>query len=870
MREEEVVQKYICQRMPGTGNWVFNHPTFQAWLNPRGPSCLWLSGAAGAGKSILCATILNGLRRQRIPSSTFISCFSNTDVGSTDCLRNILRVIISQLMQQQEPPLHASKLSSLLMDLEQYMHPIPPADFRYQLRKILNSLDAKQNIVFVVDDFDSNEWARLTFIDEIIQANIYRSKLNTVKCLLASRTTFLNTENSSQLMSIDMSEEPGVLSDVFHFAMKNVAVLPSISIEQSHVLEVSHRLCYRANGIFLWVVLALEDLQNSCELLETVDDIPYGIEGIYERRLRLITAQDGPTAHKILSWLAVAYKSLSVSELSEALAIEDPKRLDLGYPARLGTNDGQTFTKSDLYRTCGSLITVTEEGIVNFRHSSVRRFLLSGGGLVPSRPGTQDSHELVAQACLSLLGSDVEESLILLSPDRCETEALVREPVSSLFRYVARYWSAHFRLVERRSRSLNTMVQYLFERALRRACEKAVVPEPLRSTRVLRTALLHLYAYYGFSSLARIYLETGIDPNDRSCVFCETPMNIATTRGNGEYVALLLKKGASVHACTDETAETPLHRACAYGSSGTARLLLRQDIDTCNLSDAFGNTPLHLAATSGNLELIKLLIDHGADVNVVSKATNETPLHLAASHGHQLTVIALLDGRSASPTAVDIYGSIVQKPYFQTWSEDFLQHGEHGAFVWEADARDSAERDLQSLLLLPKQYADTSVRNHNGRTALQEAARCGHEVVVRILLDGDDNFTGGKRAQFDALQLAAEYGHLSVVKLLLKRGACNYTDSKDWGALIERVFVNGHQAIANLLIWQAFGSEIAGASLKWPIVSLAQGSRHSIVQEFPHRKRTQGEKKKSAMKRSGSGASERRTSYRLPFRSRNS
>ena len=868
--QEEVVRKYTSQRMPGTSNWIFNHPVYQAWLDSRGVSCLWISGAAGSGKSTLCAAILGNLKKhQQSQSSTYISCFPNTDNDSTDSARDVLRILISQLIRYQKPPMNVSILLSLLDELERNLQRIPQASFRHQIRRIFNALGVKQKIVFVFDDFDSNEWIKSTFIDEIIQANLYRTKVGYIKCLFASRSPLVITESSNQLASIDMSKEPGVYSDIFHYAIKNVTVLPSITVERSHVLEVSRRLCYRADGIFLWVVLALEDLQGSSEPLETVDNIPHGIEGIYERRLRLIAPEDWHVAQKIFSWLAVSYRSLSISELSEALVIDNRNLPSLVPQAPDRTKDEPLFSETEIYRICGSLVRVIDEDIISFRHSSIQRYLLSGAGLVSSRYGIQNSYELVAKACLILLGSDEVETFSLLSQDLSQTEAEIRHPVPGLSRYVATYWASHVRLIERKSRSVNTMLQYLFERALKKSCHRQTPGVSWRS-RTLKTCLLQLCAYHGFSSLTQMYLESGVDPNDRSCTSCDTPLHIAATKGNTECVALLLKKGSSIDGSTDDMGETSLHVACFNGSLSIAKMILTSKPDTCDTTDMFGNTPLHCAAAFGHVEIVKLLLDHGADCNAITKATHETPIHLAAGHGHQQVVIALVDGRNAFSSVVDCYNSITQQPYFQTWSEDLMQdNNENGPFVWEADARDLADNEMRSLLVSSKQYADPIIRNHEGRTALQEAALHGHETVVRVLLDGDDAFTGGKTDQICALQLAAEKGRLSVVRLLLKRGVYSASGSGNWGSLIERVSNNGHEEVANLLMWQAFGSEVAGVAFKWPTVSLAMESRRPDIQELLHRKRMQREMRSSTVKRSGSSAGERRASYRLPFRSRN-
>ncbi|MCJ1283218.1 hypothetical protein MMC26_002546 [Xylographa opegraphella] len=873
-RQEEVVQKYASQRMPGTSNWIFDHPSYQAWLDPYGASCLWIIGAAGAGKSTLCTAILDNLKHhQQLQPSTYISCFSNTDNVATDSAKDVLRILIYQLIEYYKPTTNVSMLLSLLDNLERHVQKVPQASFKHYLSKMFNALSEKRNIIFVFDDFDINEWIKPTLIDVIIKANHHRSEAGCLKCLFASRSSFISTESSNHLAFIDMSNEPGVYSDMFHYAVKNVMVLPSISFEHSHVLEVSHRLCHRAAGIFLWVVLALEDLQGSCEPLETVENIPHGIAGIYERRLASIASEDWPVAQKILSWLAVAYRSLSLSELSEALVIENQNIASLSPQASDHPKNEQQFSETEIYRICGSLVRVTGEDIVTFRHSSVRRYLVSGTGTLSSKYGAQNPHELVAKACLVLMGSVDEESFSLLSQDPSHMISNIPQPAAGLIKYVATYWAPHVRLVERKSRSVNTMLQYLFERTLKRSYQRCSIPERSWRTQIMKTGLLQLFAYHGFTALTQMYLESGVDPNNIPCTSCDTPLHIAVAKGNTECVALLLKSGACINESTNHTGGNLLHVACSIGSLSIAKMILRSDPNTCHTTDLFGYTPLHFAVACGNVELLNLLLDYGADYNATTTATYETPLHLAAGHGHHQAVIALVDGRNAFSPAVDVYDSITQQTYFKTWSEDLVQdNGENGPFVWDSDARHLADTDIKSLLSATTQYADPSKRNYEGRTALQEAALCGHETVVQVLLGGDEEFTGGRKDQVYALQLAAEHGHLSVVELLLKRGVYAYSGSREWGALIEKAANNGHQAVANLLMWQAFGSEIGGSAFKWPTVSLATRSRRVPVQEILHRKRMQRGMRNSTVKRSGSGAGTggRQPSYRLPFRSRNS
>jgi len=47
---------------PGTGDWFLSSHQFAQWFQPGKPSSLWLHGIPGAGKTILCSTIIENVR----------------------------------------------------------------------------------------------------------------------------------------------------------------------------------------------------------------------------------------------------------------------------------------------------------------------------------------------------------------------------------------------------------------------------------------------------------------------------------------------------------------------------------------------------------------------------------------------------------------------------------------------------------------------------------------------------------------------------------------------------------------------------------------------------------------------------------------
>ncbi|KAG8179959.1 hypothetical protein JTE90_015408 [Oedothorax gibbosus] len=108
----------------------------------------------------------------------------------------------------------------------------------------------------------------------------------------------------------------------------------------------------------------------------------------------------------------------------------------------------------------------------------------------------------------------------------------------------------------------------------------------------------------------------------------ETPLHIATIKGDYKRVQSLLKKGANVNT-PDFAGWTPLHEACNHGWYKIAKLLIEFDAEVNAVGlDKF--TPLHDAAVNEHEDIVKLLLKYGANP-LQENAHRRTPLDLAKS-----------------------------------------------------------------------------------------------------------------------------------------------------------------------------------------------------------------------------------------------
>lgn len=198
--------------------------------------------------------------------------------------------------------------------------------------------------------------------------------------------------------------------------------------------------------------------------------------------------------------------------------------------------------------------------------------------------------------------------------------------------------------------------------------------------------------------------------------------------------------------------------------------------------DEYGFTPLILACSKGNLKVIKLLIKAGADIEQDRWNTNGeyfTPIHFAAS----LEILDYLLNQGADINATDMMGNTLINSVISrndnTWANFLIDRGADptiGDAVYKA-----IEKKNYPIL---KKIFNSGV---DMRIYLLELASQGFTEYVSEILEGQNLYISR------ALFLAAEYGHGSIVKLLIQNGADVNTKYSEESEL-ERACWNDYEA----------------------------------------------------------------------------
>ncbi|KAJ3502685.1 hypothetical protein NMY22_g18506 [Coprinellus aureogranulatus] len=121
---------------------------------------------------------------------------------------------------------------------------------------------------------------------------------------------------------------------------------------------------------------------------------------------------------------------------------------------------------------------------------------------------------------------------------------------------------------------------------------------------------LNFASYTGDIELVTRLLECGADPNFQGGVY-GTALQAACIPGNLGVVSLLLEHGADLNLIGGHHSSA-LHACAYYGRVGCAQALLEHKADP-NVRDKYGGTPLHGACYWGKTWVAELLLDFGAD-----------------------------------------------------------------------------------------------------------------------------------------------------------------------------------------------------------------------------------------------------------------
>ncbi|KUL88341.1 hypothetical protein ZTR_05029 [Talaromyces verruculosus] len=299
----------------------------------------------------------------------YFFCDSSSDVNRTAIA--VLRGLLYQLVKQ-----HPTLMRHLLP--------------RYNERKdkLFGSFDALWTVLldiakssdgmefyYIIDALDECEPdSQKSLLDQIHQTfsnlNSKGSAPSNMHVLITSRPYHEIRRSLSIFRSKDLATYEAVASDLRKVIKEKVEVLSKRNrYPKSLIADVSRVLKEKAEGTFLWVGIACDELAQvqSRNALKTLQALPRGLNSLYQKLLETAITTSGEEDKtmilEMLSFVAFALRPLTLAELSGACQLYPDEEED----CRL------QFTQ-EIIDSCRLMIVVQDEH-VRLLHKSVKDFL---------------------------------------------------------------------------------------------------------------------------------------------------------------------------------------------------------------------------------------------------------------------------------------------------------------------------------------------------------------------------------------------------------------------------------------------------------------------------------------------------------------
>jgi ankyrin repeat protein len=205
-----------------------------------------------------------------------------------------------------------------------------------------------------------------------------------------------------------------------------------------------------------------------------------------------------------------------------------------------------------------------------------------------------------------------------------------------------------------------------------------------------------------------------------------TPLHHAAYNGDVLSVTALRDNRAEINAISNQF-RTPLHMAANNNHVEIVRILLEAGADI-EAKDEHGCTPLHIACKKGSQDCVELLLREGAKLTAVDER-QWSPLHYASYNGHPRAVNFLMKWDADFDMLYGMKNSQNRTAFIISKNEAVKKAFNHLSKACK-------EGDLDMVRILIREGEDKNQLTHDyGNTPLHIAAREGHYLIVRYLLD---------------------------------------------------------------------------------------------------------------------------------------
>ncbi|PYI18867.1 hypothetical protein BO99DRAFT_297494, partial [Aspergillus violaceofuscus CBS 115571] len=581
----------IERHLDGTCEWLFQSHAYSRWIDEHG--LLLIRGNPGSGKSTLLKFALENQREAVVSTTCLVMSFffysSGTELQRS--LAGLTRLLLLQLCEQDANSKNSFHeicrnrwIAEQKKNEEMKWHQNELQGIFERL--VLECSTRRETTIFIdaVDECRDQDRDHLIRLFHRLRGRAQMRQKRPRVCF----TCRLYPDGQINEDFVIRLEEKSQ-HDIQAFIEQELR-LPDE--KESAVNDLNQFLYIKANGIFLWLLLVIQQVHEmsakglSLKFIRSeISKCPQELDGLYEDLVRRIEDAELLEAGTLFQWVCFGRRPLSLDELRTAMTVHlsGGKRSIAEYEDENNPDyiiNNRKMKKKMIHLSRGMIDIANAKpaegsSLVGFYHETIKSFMLAKGlqylnsRLLKGRRLAETADLQLANTCINYLST--EEICTVFSGE--ETHLPTR---FFLLEYAATNWLSHAIAAERagcgehvRWPSQNILDAWV---SICRCSTSNPTKHPERGT-----SLIHIAAEHGLERLAKgIYMRT----------IRETCIEALTTGG------ALLHIG-------NKDGWTPLHEASYHGHIRVCRLLLEHRADP-DLPDHQGRTPLYLASRNGH------------------------------------------------------------------------------------------------------------------------------------------------------------------------------------------------------------------------------------------------------------------------------
>ncbi|KAL4944136.1 hypothetical protein BDV06DRAFT_220605 [Aspergillus oleicola] len=296
-----------------TGDWIRNEDIFKQWLSKVTP-IIFVSGNLGAGKSCLSTNIINFLREQHSQHgqsilSVSVGYFFIDDNPDTCSFHQALRDLAYQVSKND--PVYQKHLATV----EEYER-IRTLESAWQLLLVdyfVNKPNVESSVYILLDALDE-AWAEERKIFLSLARDLYNNDHGRSRLQLAvvgrphiSDQLIEGLEVEVPKIHVTTQKNHNDINFYIHASIRKYIILKRVSAKLRQ--EIVETVSSRAEGMFLWVNLMLQELvkkRNESSIRKALENPPRGLKEIRRHVLSTFSAssteEELDYLNEILAW----------------------------------------------------------------------------------------------------------------------------------------------------------------------------------------------------------------------------------------------------------------------------------------------------------------------------------------------------------------------------------------------------------------------------------------------------------------------------------------------------------------------------------------------------------------------------------------